>query len=109
MPTRNGRFRNVLVGQTIALALNLRLDPTLGPLVLCTQMTTTNGTFAIEQDVIDAMVAYGGGHGVTNLLNLANHALSGASTGGLSLPRICAAVDAINQAFDNCATLTGCQ
>lgn len=109
MPIRNGRFLNVLLGQTVALSLNLRLDSTLGPLVLCNQMTTTNGTFTIEQAVIDAMVLYGGGHGVTHLLNLANHALAGGGTGGLSLPRICAAVDAVNRAFDECATLTGCQ
>ena len=109
MPLRNGRFRNVLVGQTVALALNLRLDSTLGSLVICTQMTTTNGTYAIEQAVIDSMVTYGGGHSVTNLLNLANIALSGGNTGGLSAPRICAAVDAINQGFDDCATLLGCQ
>jgi hypothetical protein len=109
MPTRSGRYRNVLVGQTIALALNLRLDSTLGPLVLCTQMTTTNGTFAIDPTVIDAMVTYGGGHGATNLLNLANYALSGGNTGSVSLPLICSAVDALNQAFDECATLTGCQ
>ena len=109
LPLRNGCFRNVLLGQTISLALNVRLDPTLGPLVICTQMTTTNGTFLVDPDVIDAMVQFGGGHGVNNLLSLANHALAGDNTGGVSLSLICSAIDAVNNAFDECATLTGCQ
>jgi hypothetical protein len=37
---RNGKFNNVLLGQTIALSLNLRLDPMLGDLTVCKTMTT---------------------------------------------------------------------
>jgi hypothetical protein len=109
LPERNGRFRNVLLGQTIALALNLRLDPNLGGLVVCTQMTTDNGVFLFDSSVIDAMVQYGGGHGVSSLLALANHALAGGDTGGLGLSTINAAVDSVNRAFDECATLQDCQ
>lgn len=109
LPEQNGNFRNVLLGQTITLALNLRLDPTLANLVVCTQMTTTNGVFLIDSSVIDAMVQYGGGHGVANLLALANHALAGGNTGGVSLSTINGAVDAVNRAFDECASLQSCQ
>src|SRR6266700_3185102 len=75
-----GKFDNVLLGQTIALSLNLRLDPTLAnldlttngtPVVIhcrtyrqfCTQGTNPDGspiagdirTLLISQDVIDAL------------------------------------------------------
>ncbi len=109
LPEQNGNFRNVLLGQTITLALNLRLDPALANLVVCTQMTTTNGVFLIDSTVIAAMVQYGGGHGVANLLALANHALAGGNTGGVSLGTINSAVDAVNRAFDECASLQSCQ
>jgi hypothetical protein len=99
----------VLLGQTITLALNLRLDSELGGLVVCTQMTTTNGVFVVDVSVIDAMVDIGGGHGVEALLALANRALAGGETNGVSLATISAAVDAVNRAFDECATLEGCQ
>jgi hypothetical protein len=109
LPIRNDRFQNVLLGQAIALSLNLRLDSELGGLVVCTQMTTTNGIFVVDSSVIEAMVEIGGGHGVESLLALANRALAGGQTNGVSLATISAAVDAVNRAFDECATLEGCQ
>lgn len=109
LPEQSGRFRNVLLGQTLTLALNVRLDPNLGSLVVCTQMTTSRGTFAIDANVIAAMVQVGGGHGVANLLALANRALAGGNTNGVSVSAINAAVDSINRAFDECASLTNCQ
>jgi hypothetical protein len=108
LPTHSGRFQNVLLGQTITLALNLRLDPNLGSLVLCSQMTTDNGVFPIDPSVIEAMVTIGGGHSASNLLALANRALAGGDTLGVSIKLINSAVDALNNAFDECATLTGC-
>ena len=36
LPLKNGKFANVLLGQTITLGLNLRLDPTLANLDLTT-------------------------------------------------------------------------
>jgi hypothetical protein len=108
LPVHSDRFQNVLLGQTITLALNLRLDPNLGSLVLCSQMTTDNGVFPIDPSVIEAMVTIGGGHSASSLLALANRALSGGDTLGVSLKLINSAVDALNNAFDECATLTGC-
>ena len=108
LPLHSDRFQNVLLGQTIALALNLRLDPNLGSLVLCTQMTTDNGVFPIDASVIEAMVTIGGGHTASSLLALANRALAGGDTLGVSPKLINTAVDAVNRAFDECATLTGC-
>src|SRR5262249_8923272 len=43
LPIKNGKFANVLLGQTITLALNLRLDPTLADLDLTT-IGTPGGT-----------------------------------------------------------------
>ena len=108
LPEHNGRFKNTLLGQTITLSLNLRLDPNLGTLVLCNEMTTSNGVFLVDADVIEAMVAIGGGHGVANLLELANHALAGLDTNGVSLSLINGAVDSVNRAFDECAVLEDC-
>jgi hypothetical protein len=109
LPEQGDHLANVLLGQTLALALNLRLDPDLATVNVCTQMTTSNGVYSIDSNVISAMTQFDGGNGVENLLAFANHALAGGGTNGVSLGSINDAVSAINQAFDECANLLDCQ
>lgn len=106
--TNNGNFKNVLLGQTISLALNTRLSPNLGSTPICTQMMTSNGPVYIPLTVITSMSVLGLGHSVDSLLQLANRALAGQSTGIASFGDINVAVQAINRGFDECATLEGC-
>lgn len=118
----NGKFLNVLLGQTIALGLNLRLDATLGGWTLVNSFTTlastgcggttgapipgTEQTFSIPQKVLNEL---GANKSVSNLFVLANRALSGqytqTSSSKPSLSEINQAVDAINRGFDNCRYL----
>jgi hypothetical protein len=122
LPLKNGRFNNVLLGQTITLALNLRIDPTLGNLDLttigtpikirgawyrqfCTRSGTTITSYLIAQNVINALPS----GTVSDLLALANRALAGQSLPqGVSLSDINSAVDAINTGFDQCRMLVPC-
>ncbi len=128
---RQGRLNNVFLSQTLALSLNLRINPTLlhfaldsGYLVTqklanCGDTTTTLScemdSAAIESwPMNDQVVGYldaNGGATVENLLNLANKLLgqvlmpgtSGA--GGTTVPSYSAVsgmVSAINEAFDEC-------
>jgi hypothetical protein len=59
LPLKNGKFKNILLGQTVTLSLNLRLDPDLGDLELCNMMTTQavlpgpDGLFGTDDDVPD--------------------------------------------------------
>jgi hypothetical protein len=131
LPLNNGKFANVFLGQTIALGLNLRLDPTLANLDLttigtpvlinrvayrkfCTQSGGTIQTWLISQAVIDALsnptyVPDATHRGkVSGLLDLANRALAGLSTGSVSITDINAAIDSINKGFDECAMLVAC-
>jgi hypothetical protein len=130
IPIKNGKFVNVLLGQTITLGLNLRLDPTLANLDLTTIGTSvvinrvsyrkfcTQGgditTQLVPQTVIDALsnstyVPDATHRGkVSGLLDLANRALAGQSIGSASLPSVNAAVDAINTGFDECQMLVVC-
>ena len=123
----NGRFNNVLLGQTIALGFNLRLDPELGDLVIpgtsFTTMEALSGedgicgteddvpvfgsviTKTISQTVLDALISIYGEATVANLFDLANRALGGQSTGGATLKQITGAVGAINEGFDHCRFL----
>jgi hypothetical protein len=107
LPLKNGNFRNVLLGQTITLGLNLRLGTNLGQLVICSSMSTENGTFEIDQDVLEVIGVFGGGHDCAALFELANHALAGEDI-GVSASQVSRAVDAINRAFDECGTLKDC-
>jgi hypothetical protein len=126
---RHGRFDNVLLGQTIALGLNMRLDLDLADLeIKGTEMTTIGTTPGIDgkcgteddipnmesvitktipQSVIDALKNLYGTATVKNLFDLANKALGGQSTGGASLTHINEAVSAINEGFDGCRFLQG--
>jgi hypothetical protein len=75
---------------------------------------TTNGTWLIPQALIDALsnptyVADPMHRGkVSGLLDLANRALAGLSTGPVSISNINDAVDSINHGFDECAMLVAC-
>jgi len=103
-----GNFKNILLGQTLALSLNLRLSPNLVSTPLCPQMMTDNGPIQIPLSVLSAMMTAGHGHTADGLLAFANEALAGMPTGVASLSDINAAVDAVNRGFDECATLLGC-
>jgi hypothetical protein len=131
LPLNNGKFANVFLGQTIALGLNLRLDPTLAnldlttigtPVVInrvayrkfCTQSGGTIQTWLISQAVIDALsnstyVPDPTHRGkVSGLLDLANRALAGLSTGTATILNINDAIDSINKGFDECRMLVAC-
>jgi hypothetical protein len=128
---KNGKFANVLLGQTITLGLNLRLDPTLAnldlttigtPVVIgrvayrrfCTQGGRSIQTWLIPQAVIDATLnptyvpdpTHRGK--VSGLLDLANRALAGLQTGSVKASDINNAVDTINTGFDECRMLVTC-
>ena len=116
----NGRFANVLVGQTLALALNLRLDNSLAGVPLSATMTsyaTVNCSSPDPRDLtgiartmpaaVLGNLSYAGGlPTVGTLLALANKALGGvayANAGGNpSFSDIAGAVGALNELFDEC-------
>jgi len=132
VPLNKGKFGNILLGQTLTLSLNVRLDANLLnfplPASFCTQGTlpgsdAKRGTFddtlvagEFQQFIIAASVlsalssaTLGIMNGtVEGLLQLANRGLAGQTTGGASLSDINAAVDAINRGFDNCPVLVDC-
>jgi hypothetical protein len=105
-----GKINNVLLSQTIALSLNVRLNGgSLATLRLGSGcINTSGGSFQINQSVITYL---GSGATVKSLLDLANAVLGGtliAGTGGVpSLSAINDAVDAINNGFDECRTFLG--
>ncbi|MGV3529014.1 MAG: hypothetical protein ACO1OO_08980 [Flavisolibacter sp.] len=114
-----GRIKNVLLSQTITLALNVRIgDGTLAdyvlpadgllvtyPLTTCGGVSTgTSSTYTIPMSVINYL---GAGATVEDLLNLANEVLAYGSTGGRpSASNVNAAVDAINRGWDECRSTT---
>ena len=83
-----------LLGQTVTLTLNTRLDPTLPGLVL-------PSCVSVRPSVLTALNNCGYSQTVGGLLNLANKALAGQSTCGASLSDINNAIDSINQHFDS--------
>ena len=132
------RFRNILLGQTIALALNVQIDATacrleLGTFELrtnlCRYESTPNGTNCPVQgkligpvdlaspgllaalDAAVPQIGVDGHHTVADVLELANRALggqTGIAIGNLSLSAIAGAAGAINEAFDECAIIATC-
>jgi hypothetical protein len=136
---KGDKFRNVLLGQTIALALNVKIAPTtctlaLGPFELKTNLCRfasvpgANGCVVqgsqigevtgISQDVLNALdaavpqIGVDGHHTVNDILELANRALAGQTgiaIGNLSLSAIGGAAGAINEAFDECAIVGTCE
>ncbi|MCX7993888.1 MAG: HYR domain-containing protein, partial [Fimbriimonadales bacterium] len=131
----NGRFQNVLLGQTITLSLNVRLNAMLlsnfGNMPICRTICTRavlpgpDGLFGTPDDypdpmalprcvtlppsVLTALDNLGLPRTVGGLLELANRALAGHPTGGASLSDINSAVDALNRAFDGCKLMVECR
>jgi hypothetical protein len=110
--TKNGRLNNVLIGQLVALSLNVRLDvedfANLGDFVLpegyfCT-IGEEEGDCPQRFMVADSLV----GLTVTELLALGNDALAGLDTGDATAAEINDAIDAVNRAFDECRRGEGC-
>ena len=110
----------MLIGQTLALSLNTRLDNTLAAVPLSAAMTSfgalscdgpdpldlTGTTKTIPASVMGNLSYLGATPTVGALLTLANKALGGASYanagGNPSYAEISGAAGAINELFDNC-------
>src|SRR5262249_24240422 len=90
----NAQWKSTLLGQTVTLTLNTRLDPTLPGLVL-------PSCVSVRPSVLTALNNCGYSQTVGGLLNLANKALAGQSTCGASLSDINNAIDSINTHFDS--------
>jgi hypothetical protein len=123
--TKQGKINNVLLSQTIALSLNMRTNggtlasipiksgwlttqdvsgcSTEAPVITCAQDATTIRSIQMNQAVVNYL---GTGADVADLLALANAVLAGTLTPGVggvpSYSDINSAVDAINNAFDQC-------
>jgi len=109
----NGKLNNNLLGNTIALKLNLWLDPDLGGLLFTSRtfFTLSSSTcgapgvpgtdtsyYSINSQVFNYL---GTNCTVQNIFNLANNALGGVS-GLPGVNQINDAVSTINEAFSNC-------
>jgi hypothetical protein len=127
-----GRFRNILLGQTITLSLNVRLSAALGSIVLTSNFCSQGvlpGPDGLKADADDEPVAGDiqsfsipalvlaaltdpvvgiNDTSVLGLLKLANCALAGLPTGAATLSDITDAVDAINRGFDECRMPVNC-
>ncbi|MFH1690932.1 MAG: metallophosphoesterase [Candidatus Eisenbacteria bacterium] len=127
---KTDRYDNTLLGQTVALALNVRLDDVLPYLELCGEMRTqgalpgANGILGDDDDELDvddpllsvtidplvlqALADLGLECTVGGLVDLANRALGEADCGGASLEAINQAASSINKAFEGCRFLVYC-
>jgi hypothetical protein len=107
-----GRIYNTLIGQLVSLTLNIRYDDykgqknekNLANFVLVADFCTdrNGGThFHIDPAVVAAAV------NVQGLLDLANFGLAGGDLTpyGVTLDQLNSAVSAINEAFDECASI----
>jgi hypothetical protein len=96
----NGQWQSTLLGQTVTLTLNTRLDPNLPGLVL-------PSCVSIPASVLTALndSTCNGGYGqtVSGLLYLANRGLAGQSTCSASLGDITNALNSINTYFNGAA------
>jgi hypothetical protein len=108
LPLKNGKFRNVFLGQLVAYSLNLRLDTGLDTLHLCANMLVEGGSILIPTPVLNALTALGLPQTAAGLLELANRAIAGQPSGGASINQISSALDAINSGFDECKAFLGC-
>ncbi|MEO7263428.1 MAG: hypothetical protein ABIW38_00885 [Ferruginibacter sp.] len=113
--TQQGRINNNLLSQTITLSLNVRLGTLLNNIPIQSGcLITSRGSYRIDESVATYLACKGTAT-VSGLLALANGALGGSLTpgqnsGGCIVPSYSAinsAVDAINNAFDECQTYTG--
>lgn len=114
LPLKSGRFKNILLGQTITLALNTRLDTNLSDLGICETMVTQDSAgnqyvANIPSNVFDALATLGLPLTVGGLLELANRALAAEPLGGATLSEINRAVSSINEVFDECRDLVDCK
>ena len=131
-----GKFKNVLLGQTVTLALNLRFDSALGAWQLPASFTTVAalaGPDAVvgeplactpngadpndDQPNLDPLTCTSVtrtipaslvGMTVNQLLVLANQALAGMAPAGISITDINVAVSAVNEGWDKCRFLGTC-
>ena len=107
-----GQGGGTLTGQAIALKINLKLSALgatpsgLGGLVLPTTLCTTNGTFTIDTGVADGITT------VADLAVFADQALRDPTSfmpaDPVTRSKLTAAMDAINNGFDTCATMIPC-
>lgn len=93
IPLKNGRFFNILLAQTLTMALNLRYDNALGNLKL--SETCINLPYYIRHTL-------GSSGKVSDLLALANKALGG-DISSYYFSSLVEAVSKINEAFDECS------
>jgi len=117
---QNGKFKNNLLGQTIALSLAIRLNPSLGNVRItgtyittyaassCVNGTAVTGTKQVK-NIPSAVVNYlGVNNRITDLLNLANAALGCTYSGSSpTLSQINTAVCNIIAAFEQCRIFVG--
>jgi uncharacterized repeat protein (TIGR01451 family) len=118
---KKGSINNNLLAQTIVLWFNMQNDAALGSLMITDRVIVTleseecgegdpiPGTELYTQ-LPQSILNYFGGEGFTvnELFNLANEVLGGANT-AVSPSDVQMAVDAINNAFDECRILAGFQ
>ncbi|MGO4817957.1 T9SS type A sorting domain-containing protein [Flavobacterium sp. W22_SRS_FP1] len=132
--SKNGRINNTLLAQTITLGLNIGINASLSDFVLqsgilvtadpeggcgsetaktricnytdgiLTSVTNDYHYYSIDASVINAI---DGDKTVQGLFKLANKALGGGDTNGVSLSNIASVVDKINNAFDGCKIFMG--
>ena len=110
--TKQGKINNVLLSQTITLALNSRLNGgLLATIPLTSCILIDDSTIYLNQSVLDYMAGHGYPATVAGLLQLANAILSGHLTPGVggvpSYSAINDAVTQINEGFDECKMFGG--
>lgn len=128
---KHGKFANLLLGETVALALNVRLDPELAGLGICPIMKTVGArpgpdglygtaddtlsapcdtmTIHLPQQVLDAFGAGGAGRTVGDILALSNRVLAGQGEWFDVTPHeMNEAVQMINRAFKRRRFLVEC-
>ena len=94
----NGQWQSTLLGQTVTLTLNTRLDPTLPGLVLPSCVTIPASVMtALNNPTCNPIY----GQTVQGLLYLANRGLAGQSTCSASLGDITNALNSINTYFNS--------
>lgn len=130
--SHHGKLKNQLLGETIALSLNARLDPDLVDLDVCPWMFTVQGlagpdglygtmddtmcvdcdtmTIRIPDTVIAAIAdSMGGVPTVGTVLEFANMALGGGGIYDASYHDVWHAVKNLNRAFKGCRFLVACE
>lgn len=112
---KNGKINNVLLSQTITLALNIRINSELDSFkvradkflmtqdkVSCESKDLKECSYHSYKFSSKVVTALAGNKTISDLLKLANNALAGSLPAGLSYSDIVGAVDLVNNAFDGC-------